>query len=280
MQVIRGIRDMQSQAMSWRAAGRRIAFVPTMGNLHDGHLGLVREATRQADRVVVSIFVNPLQFDDAGDYQHYPRTLAQDLQQLEELDVAAVFTPSEQEMYPDGREQITRVEVPGISEQLEGACRPGHFTGVATVVTKLLQTVLPDLALFGEKDYQQLLVIRKLVADLNIPVTIQGLPTRREVDGLAMSSRNSRLTPPERRQASGLYAVLTWTVEQLRKGTSDREQLEAEARRRLEAAGFAPEYVSIRDAASLEPAEPASSDRIVLAAARLGETRLIDNLRV
>ncbi len=251
-----------------------------MGNLHEGHLDLVREVVRQADRVVVSIFVNPLQFDDAGDYQHYPRTLEQDLRQLEELDVAVVFTPSEQEMYPEGREQITRVEVPGISEQLEGACRPGHFSGVATVVTKLLQTVLPDLALFGEKDYQQLLVIRKLVADLNIPVTIQGLPTRREADGLAMSSRNSRLTPTERCQAVGLYAVLTWTVEQLHKGRTDWEQLEGEAWRRLEAAGFVPEYVSIRDAESLEPVGFASSPRIVLAAARLGQVRLIDNLRV
>jgi len=280
MQLIETVRDMQLQSMSWRAAGWRIAFVPTMGNLHQGHLDLVREAARCADRVVVSIFVNPLQFDEADDYQQYPRTFEQDRRQLESLGIAAIFAPTEQEMYPAGREQTTRIEVPGISTELEGACRPGHFTGVATVVTKLFQAVLPDVALFGEKDFQQLLVVRKLVTDLNLPVTVQGLPTRRESDGLAMSSRNSRLNPAERQQAAQLYAVLSWTVEQLRQGRSDLPQLEEEACQRLETAGFHPDYVSIRDARNLAPVSPDSEQRIVLAAARLGQIRLIDNLRV
>jgi pantoate--beta-alanine ligase len=280
MQLFETVRDMQLQSMSWRAAGWRIAFVPTMGNLHQGHLDLVREAVRCADKVVVSIFVNPLQFDEADDYRQYPRTLEQDRRQLESLGIAAVFAPAEQEMYPAGRDQTTRVEVPGISAGLEGACRPGHFAGVATVVTKLFQAVLPDIALFGEKDFQQLLVVRKLVADLNLPVTVAGLPTRRESDGLAMSSRNSRLSQAERQQAAQLYTVLSWTAEQLRQGRSDFLQLEKDARQRLEAAGFSPDYVSIRDARSLEPVSPDSEERIVLAAARLGQTRLIDNLRV
>jgi len=280
MQLFETVRDMQLQSMSWRAAGWRIAFVPTMGNLHQGHLDLVREAARCADRVVVSIFINPLQFDQADDFQQYPRTLEQDRRQLEKLGIAAVFAPAEQEMYPAGREQTTRVEVPGISAELEGACRPGHFAGVATVVTKLFQAVLPDIALFGEKDFQQLLVVRKLVADLNLPVMVQGLPTRREPDGLALSSRNSRLNPAERQQAAQLYAVLSWTVEQLHQGRSDFPQLEKEACQRLESAGFHPDYVSIRDARNLAPVSPDSEQRIVLAAARLGQTRLIDNLRV
>jgi len=279
MLVIDNVRDMQLQSLSWRAAGWRIAFVPTMGNLHEGHLGLVREAVRRADRVVVSIFVNPLQFDEAADFEHYPRTFDQDLQHLSQLNVAAVFAPDEAAMYPEGRDNITRVEVPQLTSELEGARRPGHFTGVATVVTKLFQAVLPDVALFGEKDYQQLLVVRKLVADLNLPLEVIGLPTCREPDGLAMSSRNRHLGPAERRQAPQLYATLQWAAGQWRERRADLAGLEAEAMAKLSAAGFAPEYVSFRTAANLHP--PAAGEPlVVLGAARLGDVRLIDNLRI
>ena len=279
MQLIEQVRDMQLQSRSWRAAGWRIAFVPTMGNLHDGHLDLVREAARQADRVVVSIFVNPLQFDEAADFDRYPRTLKDDLQHLSKLDVAAVFTPDEQAMYPAGRDKTTRIEVPGVADELEGAHRPGHFSGVATVVVKLFQATLPDIALFGEKDYQQLLVVRKLVADLNLPLEVIGLPTRREADGLAMSSRNRLLKPELRRQAPYLYATLQWVAEQCRQGRQPAE-LESAAMQRLLDAGFQPEYVSLREAETLRASADANAAQIVLAAARLGEVRLIDNLRI
>ncbi|MFP3874438.1 MAG: pantoate--beta-alanine ligase [Thiohalophilus sp.] len=279
MRIFDAVRDMQLQSLSWRAAGWRIAFVPTMGNLHEGHLSLVREAARRGDRVVVSIFVNPLQFNDAGDYRHYPRTFDQDRQQLAALGVAAVFAPDETAMYPEGREAVTRVAVPQLTTDLEGAHRPGHFTGVATVVTKLFQAVLPDIALFGEKDYQQLLVVRKLVADLNMPVEVIGLPTCRETDGLAMSSRNGRLKAAERRQAPGLYATLQWVGEQWRAGETDLSALEAAAMARLADAGFVPEYVSVRDATTLRRPR-AGAPAVVLGAARLGEVRLIDNLPI
>jgi pantoate--beta-alanine ligase len=279
MQLIEQVRDMQLQSQSWRAAGWRIAFVPTMGNLHDGHLDLVREAFRQADRVVVSIFVNPLQFDETADFERYPRTLEEDLRQLSSLGVAAVFAPDERAMYPAGRDQTTRVNVPGLTEELEGAHRPGHFTGVATVVTKLFQAVLPDVALFGEKDFQQLLVVRKLVTDLNLPVTVVGLPTRREADGLAMSSRNRLLDSEQRRRAPQLYATLQWVAEQWQRGRQPAE-LEPAAVQRLLDAGFHPEYVSLRQVENLLPVTDSGAELVVLAAARLGDVRLIDNLRI
>lgn len=280
MRVIDNVRDMQLQSLSWHAAGWRIAFVPTMGNLHEGHLSLVREAACRADKVVVSIFVNPLQFNEVTDYQHYPRTFDDDLHKLTTLgSVTTVFAPDETVMYPGGRNNVTRVEVPDLTTDLEGAHRPGHFTGVATVVTKLFHAVLPDLAVFGEKDYQQLLVVRKLVVDLNLPLEVIGLPTCREADGLAMSSRNLRLKPAERQQASQLYTVLQWVAGQWRAGYTDLAELEAGARARLSAAGFVPEYVSLRAAANLQ-APVAGEPAVVLAAAWLGEVRLIDNLRV
>ncbi|MDZ7802796.1 pantoate--beta-alanine ligase [Thiohalophilus sp.] len=279
MQVFDQVRDMQLQSLSWRAAGWRIALVPTMGNLHEGHLDLVREAARRADRVVVSVFVNPLQFDDAADFQRYPRTLNDDLAQLSKLNVAAVFAPGEQAMYPEGRETVTRVEVPQLTGELEGARRPGHFTGVATVVTKLFQVVLPEVALFGEKDYQQLLVVRKLVADLNLPLEIVGWPTRREADGLAMSSRNRLLGADERQRAPRLYAILQWVAEQVRSGQTHFTQLEAGAWEQLIAAGFEPEYITVRSAVDLRAAV-VGEPLVVLGAARLGEVRLIDNLRI
>ncbi len=279
MQVFDQVRDMQQHSLSWRAAGWRIAFVPTMGNLHEGHADLVREAARRADKVVVSIFVNPLQFNDAADFQRYPRSLNDDLLTLSKLNVSAVFAPDEQAMYPEGRESVTRVEVPGLTEELEGRQRPGHFTGVATVVTKLFQAVLPDLALFGEKDYQQLLVVRKLAADLNLPLEIVGWPTRREPDGLALSSRNQQLSVDERERAPQLFAALQRVAEQVRGGQGPFSALESKAREQLVAAGFVPEYVSIRSATDLR-LPVAGEPLVVLGAARLGTLRLMDNLRI
>lgn len=279
MQLIRNIGEMQALSTDWRRRGERIAFVPTMGNLHDGHLALVAKAMDTAQRVVVSIFVNPLQFDEARDFEAYPRTLDADLARLADYRVDAVFVPSESTLYPRGREAITRIEVPQLSDILEGACRPGHFSGVATVVAKLFHCVQPQQAVFGEKDYQQLLIVRRMVADLNLPVEILALPTVREADGLALSSRNRRLTPAQRARAPRLYQVMQALRSRILDGEQDYDALAERAAAELEAAGLATEYVTVRDAEQL--GRPlADRPRIILAAARLGQTRLIDNLWV
>jgi len=278
MQVVTSISEMQARARRWRQMGLRTAFVPTMGNLHAGHLDLVEAARAAAERVVVSIFVNPLQFDEAEDFATYPRTLEADLAKLRECDVDAVFTPGEETLYPRGREGISLVEVPGLGEILEGAHRPGHFRGVTTVVAKLFHIVQPEVAVFGEKDFQQLLIIRRMVADLDFPVTILARPTVREADGLAMSSRNRRLDPGQRKIAPALYRVLRETAEQVRTGGT-AAGLEREAMIRLEKAGFRPEYVAIRAEDDLGPPRP-DAPGVVLGAARLGPVRLIDNVRI
>jgi pantoate--beta-alanine ligase len=261
-----------------RREGRRIALVPTMGNLHEGHLALVRLARQRADRVVASIFVNPLQFGRGEDFGRYPRTLARDLALLEEEGVAAVFAPEVAEMYPAGQDGLTTVEVPGLSSVLEGASRPGHFAGVATVVTKLFCIVTPDVAVFGEKDFQQLAVIRQLVRDLDLGVEIVAGPTVREPDGLALSSRNQYLSPEQRLQAPALYRTLAAARRRLAAGDRSFSAIEQEARAALTAAGFEPDYVAIRRASDLAPPGD-DDDLVVLGAARLGTTRLIDNLR-
>ncbi len=258
----------------------RVAFVPTMGNLHEGHLALVRRARALGDRVVVSIFVNPLQFDRAEDLAAYPRTPEEDAALLEAEGVDLLFLPGVEALYPEGMARHTRVEVPGVSEELCGAARPGHFTGVATIVCKLFNLVQPDVAVFGKKDYQQLLVIRKMVSDLAMPVAIEGVETVREADGLAMSSRNGYLTREERRRAPALYRTLRETAEALAAGAGDYASLEAEGRRKLEAAGMRPDYFEIRRAADLETPGPGERALVVLAAAFLGRARLIDNLEV
>ncbi|QGU31985.1 pantoate--beta-alanine ligase [Thermochromatium tepidum] len=271
--------ELRAQIRAWRASGERIAFVPTMGNLHTGHLSLVREAQTRADRVVVSIFVNPLQFGPHEDLDAYPRTLDADRRQLAATGCALLFTPSVDEIYPRGQDAQTRVEVPGLSDILCGASRPGHFVGVATVVCKLLNMVQPDVALFGEKDFQQLLVIRRLVEDLAFPVEIVAVPTVREPDGLAMSSRNNYLTPEERALAPTLYQVLRATAEKIGAGEAiaRAEQAGLEA---LAAAGLRPDYLSVRRAEDLAPAGPEDRALIILAAAYLGRARLIDNVRL
>jgi len=263
-----------------RREGRRVALVPTMGNLHEGHLALVRLAREQAETVIVSLFVNPLQFGRGEDFTRYPRTLQRDLGLLEAEGVTAAFAPEVGEMYPAGQEGLTTVEVPGLSSVLEGASRPGHFAGVATVVTKLFGIVTPDLSVFGEKDFQQLAVIRRLVRDLDLGVGIVAAPTVREPDGLALSSRNQYLSPEQRQQAPALYRTLAAARRRLASGDRAFTAIEEEARAALAAAGFEPDYVAIRRAADLAAPGAGDGDLVVLGAARLGTTRLIDNLRV
>lgn len=277
------VAETRKSVSRWRRQGLTVGFVPTMGNLHDGHVSLVRQAAARADRVVVSIFVNPLQFGPNEDFASYPRTLEADLRRLDGQGADLVFAPSADEMYPDGPELATRITVSGLADILCGRSRPGHFTGVATVVNKLLNIVRPDIAVFGRKDYQQLAVIRRMVRDLSMAVEIVGGETVREHDGLAMSSRNQYLSHDERARAPALYAALMAAADSLLRGTADDiPAVAAAGRDTLAAAGFVPDYFEIRDAATLaEPeagADPTSL--VVLAAAQLGRARLIDNLAV
>ncbi|MBR9858365.1 MAG: pantoate--beta-alanine ligase [Gammaproteobacteria bacterium] len=276
MQLVSTLDELRAVINGWRRNGERIGFVPTMGNLHQGHLELVKQARSRCDRVVVSIFVNPLQFDRAADLNAYPRTLEQDCERLgEQADI--VFTPTPTLMYPAGQQQQTRVIVPGISEVLEGALRPGHFDGVSTVVCKLFNLVQPDLACFGEKDYQQLALIRKMTADLNMPVEILGVPTVRAEDGLALSSRNGYLTDSERTQAPELAATMNWLAGRIADGERDMERLIAEGSARLNDAGFRTDGIDIVDADTLLPLTAQSRAVVILMAAFLGKARLIDN---
>jgi pantoate--beta-alanine ligase len=278
LRVVDTLAALRAQVRQWRAAGLRIGFVPTMGNLHAGHLALVAQARQRSDRCVVSIFVNPLQFAAGEDFASYPRTRESDRQQLAAAHTDLLFLPEVETLYPRGQHAQTRVEVPGLSDILCGASRPGHFVGVATVVCKLLNMVQPDLALFGEKDYQQLLVIRHMVEDLALPVAIQGMATVREADGLARSSRNGYLSPDERRRAPALYRILQQTARAIAEGQGEYAALERQAREALTAAGLRPDYVSVRRAVDLAPPQPADRQLRVLAAAYLGRARLIDNL--
>jgi pantoate--beta-alanine ligase len=261
----------------WRAAGDAVALVPTMGALHEGHLSLVAQARARAPRVVVSIFVNPTQFGPSEDFARYPRDLGNDLAALAEAGADAAWTPDVATMYPPGF--ATRIEVSGVTEGLCGPLRPGHFSGVATVVTKLLNQVQPDLALFGEKDFQQLRVIQRTVADLDMPVRIHGVPTIREADGLALSSRNRYLTDAERAVAPDLHRTLAAIAEAARGGSPVAGPV-AEGAARLTAAGFAVQYLSVCDAETLAPVERVTAPARVLVAAMLGRTRLIDNVPV
>lgn len=272
------VAELRKRIQRWRDINQKIALVPTMGNLHAGHIALVKHAQQLADRVVVSIFVNPMQFGPTEDFAAYPRTPDADRLQLAVAGADLLFTPEVDEVYPGGMDKVSRVEVPAFDGILDGASRPGHFTGVATVVTKLFNMVQPDMAVFGEKDYQQLLVIRRMVKDLCLPVQIVGHPTLREPDGLAMSSRNQYLSKSERAQAPLLRRVLAETGALLRDGSKDFSGLQAQAGRRLEEGGFKPDYVQVRNAESLAPAAEDDVRLVVLAAAWLGKARLIDNL--
>lgn len=277
MLVVNNPAALREQIGQWHREGRAIAFVPTMGNLHQGHLTLVEEARRHGDKVVVSIFVNPLQFDKAEDLANYPRTLEQDCAALEAAGVDLVFTPTPEIMYPQGLASQTFVEVPGISSLLEGALRPGHFRGVSTVVTKLFNLVQPNVACFGEKDYQQLALIRKMVADMAMSIEIVGVPTVRAEDGLALSSRNGYLTAAERAIAPELARTMNWIAEQIEAGNSHLPSLVAQASQRLDNAGFRTDAIDIVDADTLESASAESQRLVILMAAYLGKARLIDN---
>lgn len=259
MQTFADITSLRDSLKSARRDGRRIAFVPTMGNLHEGHLTLVRKAREHADLVVVSIFVNPMQFERADDLNNYPRTLDDDLNKLNGEGVDFVFTPTPELIYPEGLDKQTFIEVPGLSHMLEGASRPGHFRGVSTIVTKLFNIVQPDVACFGEKDFQQLAVIRKMVEDLALDIDVIGVPTVREMDGLAMSSRNSLLSLSERQRAPVLARTMRWIGSQIRGGRSDYVSLLEDANDQLRAADLEPDEIFIRDASNLQlPTEDSS----------------------
>ncbi len=280
MRTYTAIAPLQSVLRSCRQQGQRIAFVPTMGNLHEGHLELVRRARALADIVVVSIFVNPLQFGPNEDLDAYPRTLAADKEKLFSEGVQHLFLPDVEEMYPEGMALQTQVQVPDLSETLCGSSRPGHFTGVTTVVSKLFNIVQPDVAVFGEKDFQQLTIIRKMVADLCMPIQIEGVATARDTDGLAKSSRNGYLSEEQRKLAPLIHATLVSCRDAVACGFDNFLQLESHARMQLLQAGFEPDYFAIRDARTLRAVNENTEEIAILAAARLGSTRLIDNVRL
>jgi len=280
MIIIETLPMLRQQIRRWRQEGKRIALVPTMGNLHDGHMTLVDEARARADVVVVSIFVNPMQFDRPDDLARYPRTLQEDSEKLTRRGVDLVFAPAPAAVYPQGLKQQTYVDVPGISTILEGASRPGHFRGVSTIVSKLFNLVQPDLACFGEKDYQQLALIRKMVADMGYDIDIVGVPTVRAKDGLALSSRNGYLTAEERKVAPQLSKIMNALAQQLANGERQIEALLEQTAEQLRAAGFTPDELFIRDADSLQPLTVDSQRAVVLMAAWLGKARLIDNQQV
>ena len=278
MRTVHSLKELRSILRNYRQQGKTIGLVPTMGNLHEGHISLVRKASEAADIVVTSIFVNPMQFGANEDLDKYPRTLQEDQDKLAEAGNTLVFAPSVEEVYPEGMARQTKVLVPEVSEGHCGASRPGHFEGVATVVAMLFNMVQPDVAVFGEKDFQQLAVIKKMVRDLMIPVNVVGAPTVREEDGLAKSSRNGYLSEEERATAPIVFQTLNRVAEQLQQGRSDFQALEQEAQNVLEEAGLRPDYFNIVSSQTLKPATDEDRELTLLVAAFLGTTRLIDNL--
>lgn len=278
MDIIESAEQMRARVTQLRQQGRRIGFVPTMGNLHAGHIHLVAEARRLADVSVVSIFVNPLQFGPLEDFERYPRTLADDSEKLVSAGNDILFIPSAGAIYPRPLNLMSRIEVPQLGEVLCGQSRPGHFTGVCTVVAKLFNIVAADVACFGEKDYQQLLIIRRMVEDLDFPIRIYPVATQRETDGLALSSRNQYLSPVERQIAPALYRCLQVAKQAVMESDSEFRLIEDLASQTLASAGFAPEYVSIRDGETLQPGTRHTANLRIFAAAKLGQTRLIDNI--
>jgi pantoate--beta-alanine ligase len=280
MQIVHSISELRAYVKAEKLAGKRIGFVPTMGNLHAGHLSLITEAKQHADIVICSIFVNPMQFGANEDLDAYPRTLAADTAALESQGCDLLFAPNANEVYPKGLTIQTRVEVPELGDYHCGASRPGHFVGVATVVAKLFNMVQPDVAIFGEKDYQQLAIIRKMTEDLCFPITLVGVATSRESSGLARSSRNGYLTEIEKQTAAEIHRTLQALKHQLLTGNNDLEQLCSDARGQLSAVGFRPDYINIANAHTLAPATSEDNELVILIAAYLGNTRLIDNITV
>ena len=280
MLIIETLPLLRQQIRRLRMEGKRVALVPTMGNLHDGHMKLVDEAKARADVVVVSIFVNPMQFDRPEDLARYPRTLQEDCEKLNKRKVDLVFAPSVKEINPNGTETHTYVDVPGLSTMLEGASRPGHFRGVSTIVSKLFNLVQPDIACFGEKDFQQLALIRKMVADMGFDIEIVGVPIMRAKDGLALSSRNGYLTAEQRKIAPGLYKVLSSIADKLQAGERDLDEIITIAGQELNEKGFRADDIQIRDADTLLEVSETSKRAVILVAAWLGDARLIDNKMV
>lgn len=280
MLIIETLPLLRQQIRRLRMEGKRVALVPTMGNLHNGHMKLVDEAKARADVVVVSIFVNPMQFDRPEDLARYPRTLQEDCEKLNKRKVDLVFAPSVKEIYPNGTETHTYVDVPGLSTMLEGASRPGHFRGVSTIVSKLFNLVQPDIACFGEKDFQQLALIRKMVADMCFDIEIVGVPIMRAKDGLALSSRNGYLTAEQRKIAPGLYKVLSSIADKLQAGERDLDEIITIAGQELNEKGFRADDIQIRDADTLLEVSETSKRAVILVAAWLGDARLIDNKMV
>ena len=280
MLIIETLPLLRQQIRRLRMEGKRVALVPTMGNLHDGHMKLVDEAKARADVVVVSIFVNPMQFDRPEDLARYPRTLQEDCEKLNKRKVDLVFAPSVKEIYPNGTETHTYVDVPGLSTMLEGASRPGHFRGVSTIVSKLFNLVQPDIACFGEKDFQQLALIRIMVADMGFDIEIVGVPIMRAKDGLALSSRNGYLTAEQRKIAPGLYKVLSSIADKLQAGERDLDEIITIAGQELNEKGFRADDIQIRDADTLLEVSENSKRAVILVAAWLGDARLIDNKMV
>lgn len=280
MLIIETLPLLRQQIRRLRMEGKRVALVPTMGNLHDGHMKLVDEAKARADVVVVSIFVNPMQFDRPEDLARYPQTLQEDCEKLNKRKVDLVFAPSVKEIYPNGTETHTYVDVPGLSTMLEGASRPGHFRGVSTIVSKLFNLVQPDIACFGEKDFQQLALIRKMVADMGFDIEIVGVPIMRAKDGLALSSRNGYLTAEQRKIAPGLYKVLSSIADKLQAGERDLDEIITIAGQELNEKGFRADDIQIRDADTLLEVSETSKRAVILVAAWLGDARLIDNKMV
>jgi len=280
MNVIESKSELAELLAEWRHEGEHVAVVPTMGNLHPGHVNLVEVAREHAERVVVTVFVNPTQFGEGEDFESYPRSIERDTMRLKKVRADVLFAPDVETVYPFGLENATSISVPGLSESFCGSFRPGHFDGVTTVVARLFVLVQPDTAVFGQKDYQQQLVIRRMVEDLNLPVTIVTAPTVREEDGLAMSSRNIYLSDDERRIAPVLYATLQAIGEDLQDGKRNFEELEAAAMSTLSDAGFKPEYVAVRRALDLSMPDRDCDELVVLASAHLGKARLIDNIVV
>ncbi|EAA6845716.1 pantoate--beta-alanine ligase [Salmonella enterica subsp. enterica serovar Stanleyville] len=280
MLIIETLPLLRQHIRRLRQEGKRIALVPTMGNLHDGHMKLVDEAKARADVVIASIFVNPMQFDRPDDLVRYPRTLQEDCEKLNKRKVDYVFAPAVEEIYPQGLEGQTYVDVPGLSTMLEGASRPGHFRGVSTIVSKLFNLIQPDIACFGEKDFQQLALIRKMVADMGYDIEIVGVPIIRAKDGLALSSRNGYLTAEQRKIAPGLHKVMNSIAEKLIAGNRDLQEIIAIAEQELNEKGFRADDIQIRDADTLQELTETSKRAVILAAAWLGQARLIDNQSV
>jgi pantoate--beta-alanine ligase len=280
MLTVSGVSQLHAQVAAWRAQHQRIAFVPTMGNLHAGHLSLVEHARALGERVIVSVFVNPTQFAPGEDYSSYPRTPQADSERLAAAQVDLLFMPDVGSVYPDGARPASTYPLPAVGHGLEGDFRPGFFAGVVTVVRRLFELVAPDVAVFGEKDYQQLAVVRTMVRELGLPIEVASVPTVREADGLALSSRNQYLSAEERARAPLLYRTLCDVAERLRKGGVAYQDLEQAAMRKLAEGGFIPDYVCVRQADSLQPVSSGERNFVVLAAARLGKARLIDNVSV